>query len=334
MDLPPIVQVLLGTGFTYGMTVLGAGTVFITKNVSKKLMDFFYGFTAGVMISTSCFGLIEPAMTESSNQKWSQHVPWVPVSVGFILGAGFLKSVEMYFSGAHGHGHGHGSEYTTSNSEHNSSLAPEQVIIVENINNDNPSEVLVHNDNNNNQATKNVHVKNRNCFDRITSLMWGNEKTDTVKLRRTMLLVIAITLHNFPEGVAVGVAFGNILYAEDKEKAFHNALGLAFAVGIQNIPEGIGVSMPLRREGMSQSRAFLLGQASGLVEPIGGIIGVLAVSLVRPLLPIALSFAAGAMLFVVMEELIPESQNGHKNWATFGTLLGFLIMTILESSLG
>jgi len=330
MDLPPIVQVLLGTGFTYGMTVLGAGTVFITKNVSKKLMDFFYGFTAGVMISTSCFGLIEPAMTESSNQKWSQHVPWVPVSVGFILGAGFLKFVEMYFSGAHGHGHAPGTEHSSTTSEQ---------IALENTSEDPVSEILIHNEHNNNNNNDDNVIKpiwnnNRNCFDRITSLMWGNEKTDTVKLRRTMLLVIAITLHNFPEGVAVGVAFGNIMYAEDKDRAFHNAITLAFAVGIQNIPEGIGISMPLRREGMSQTRAFLLGQASGLVEPIGGIIGVLSVQLVRPLLPVALSFAAGAMLFVVMEELIPESQNGNKNWATFGTLLGFLIMTILESSLG
>jgi len=148
-------------------------------------------------------------------------------------------------------------------------------------------------------------------------------------------LVFAITLHNFPEGLAVGVAFGAVGSAENKHKAFSNAVALAIGIGIQDFPEGPGVSMPLRRTGMSRTRSFLHGQFSGLVEPLGGVIGAAAVLIVKPLLPFALSFAAGAMMFVVVEELIPESQKGgNRNIASLGTVLGFTLMMALDIALG
>ena len=156
--------------------------------------------------------------------------------------------------------------------------------------------------------------------------------------RRSVLLVLAITLHNIPEGLAVGVAFGAIAHAPDAAMAREMTLGaiaLAIGIGIQNFPEGLAVSMPLRREGMGRFKAFLYGQASGIVEPVAGVLGAALVIWMTPLLPYALAFAAGAMLFVVIEELIPESQrNGYSDFATLGTMAGFSIMMILDVALG
>jgi zinc transporter, ZIP family len=151
---------------------------------------------------------------------------------------------------------------------------------------------------------------------------------------RSVLLVMAITLHNIPEGLAVGVAFG-ALAADIPSASFAGAVALALGIGLQNFPEGIAVSVPLRREGFSRWKSFTYGQLSGIVEPIAGVIGAAAVILIKPILPYALSFAAGAMIFVVVEELIPESQlNKNTDIATLGTLLGFTIMMILDVALG
>lgn len=152
--------------------------------------------------------------------------------------------------------------------------------------------------------------------------------------QRSILLVLAITLHNFPEGLAVGVAFGAVA-AGLPETTLAGAVALAIGIGLQNFPEGLAVSAPLRREGLSRTKAFLYGQASGIVEPIAGVLGALAVILVQPLLPYALSFAAGAMIYVVVEELIPEAQNGeHSDMATLGVMLGFAVMMTLDVALG
>lgn len=151
---------------------------------------------------------------------------------------------------------------------------------------------------------------------------------------RSILLVSAITLHNIPEGLAVGVAFG-ALSAGIPEATLGGAIALAIGIGLQNFPEGTAVSVPLRREGMSRRRAFLYGQASGMVEPIAGVLGAAAVIYMHAILPYALAFAAGAMIFVVVEELIPESQTGsHSDIATVGSMLGFSVMMILDVALG
>jgi ZIP family zinc transporter len=152
--------------------------------------------------------------------------------------------------------------------------------------------------------------------------------------RRGVLLVLAITLHNIPEGLAVGVAFG-ALQSGTTSATLGAALALAFGIGLQNFPEGTAVSVPLHREGMPRLRAFFYGQASGVVEPISGVIGALAVIYVSAILPYALAFAAGAMIFVVVEELIPESQLGkNTDLATAGTMLGFTVMMVLDVALG
>jgi ZIP family zinc transporter len=153
--------------------------------------------------------------------------------------------------------------------------------------------------------------------------------------QRSTLLVLAITLHNIPEGLAVGVAFGAI-GAGLPSATFGAALALAIGIGIQNFPEGTAVSMPLRREGVSRWKSFMYGQASGIVEPIAGVFGALFVLKMRNILPYALCFAAGAMIFVVVEELIPESQRKEKNIdiVTMATMLGFSVMMMLDVALG
>ena len=152
--------------------------------------------------------------------------------------------------------------------------------------------------------------------------------------QRSVLLVLAITLHNIPEGLAVGVAFG-ALAADIPSASLAAAIALALGIGIQNFPEGAAVSVPLRREGFSRLKSFWYGQMSGVVEPVAGVIGALAVVLMKPILPYALSFAAGAMIFVVVEELIPESQlQKNTDIATMGAIMGFAVMMTLDVALG
>lgn len=163
-----------------------------------------------------------------------------------------------------------------------------------------------------------------------------NEEAEGVKTswQRTVLLVMAITLHNIPEGLAVGVAFG-ALGANLPSASLAGAVALALGIGIQNFPEGAAVSVPMLREGLSRRKAFWYGQASGMVEPVAGVLGAAAVILMKPILPYALAFAAGAMIFVVVEELIPESQLDHNtDIATIGALLGFAVMMTLDVALG
>jgi len=153
-------------------------------------------------------------------------------------------------------------------------------------------------------------------------------------LRRTALLVLAITLHNIPEGLAVGVAFGAV-GAGYGTATLGGAIALAIGIGLQNFPEGTAVSVPLRREGLSRMRSFYYGQMTAWVEPIAAVIGAAAVLVMQPILPYALAFAAGAMIFVVVEEVIPESQRGgHADLATSGAILGFAVMMVLDVALG
>lgn len=153
-------------------------------------------------------------------------------------------------------------------------------------------------------------------------------------LKRTTLLVLAVTLHNIPEGLAVGVAFGAVS-ANLPSATLTGAIALAVGIGIQNLPEGIAISMPLRGEGFSKFKSFWYGQLSAVVEPLAGVIGAVTVLSAKMLLPYALGFAAGAMIFVVVEELIPESQRGgNTDIATMGAIIGFIVMMTLDVGLG
>lgn len=162
------------------------------------------------------------------------------------------------------------------------------------------------------------------------------EKAEGIKTswQRSVLLITAITIHNIPEGLAVGVAFGALASSPDLP-TLTSAVILAIGIGLQNFPEGAAVSIPLRREGFSRLKAFYYGQLSGIVEPFAGVIGAYMVILISPILPYALSFAAGAMIFVVVEELIPESQTGDEtDFSTIGTMIGFATMMLLDVAFG
>lgn len=166
-------------------------------------------------------------------------------------------------------------------------------------------------------------------FDRITK-----KKTNSHSIKRSLMLIFSITLHNIPEGMAIGVAFGSVFYNLEGA-TLAAAVMLAIGIGIQNFPEGSAVSLPLRREGMSPPKAFFFGMLSGIVEPISAVVGAILVIKVQVLLPILLPFAGGAMIYVVVQELIPESQtNKKKDLMALFTILGFLLMMIFDVSLG
>ena len=170
----------------------------------------------------------------------------------------------------------------------------------------------------------------------IPHLHLGSEKPEGVKskLKKTTMMVLAVTLHNIPEGMAVGVTFAGALLG-NAGITMTGAIALAIGIAIQDFPEGAIVSMPLKSEGMSKTKAFLYGALSGIVEPIAAIITILLINVLTPILPYLLAFAAGAMIYVVVEELIPESQQGeHSNLGTIGVAVGFVIMMILDVALG
>ena len=269
---------LIGTMFTFLMTVLGSFLVFFTrKGIKEETQKIFLGFAAGVMIAASIWSLLLPAMEAAE----SYDLPaWIPAGGGFVLGGVFLWIIDC--------------------------LARKY---------------------------------------RPGKLSHGN-----------FLLFSAITMHNIPEGMAVGLAFaavgvsinaGTVLSANwegiaeifynyiDSYKIYAPAIGLALGIGIQNFPEGAAISFPLRNEGFSKGKAFLYGSLTGVVEPIFGILVTCAAGLFSPIMPWLLSFAAGAMIYVVADELIPQAkdENG-KGRGTFGVMMGFLIMMILDVALG
>lgn len=264
----PVIQALIGTLFTWGVTALGASLVFFFKEIKKNLLNGMLGFAAGVMIAASFWSLLAPGieMAEELGQ-----IPWLTAAIGFLAGGAFLFSVDKF---------------------------------------------LPH-----------LHIGQDTSQAEGIKTSW----------QRSILLVLAITLHNIPEGLAVGVAFGAVAYGLPSA-SLAGAVALAIGIGLQNFPEGAAVSIPLRREGFSRKKAFLYGQASGVVEPIAGVIGAIAIVSMRPLLPFALAFAAGAMIYVVVEELIPEAQQGEEHIrteiATIGVMIGFSIMMILDVALG
>jgi ZIP family zinc transporter len=270
MDFHPIVQALFATLFTWFVTALGAGAVFLRREISRKVLDGMLGFAAGVMIAASYWSLLAPAIEMSGDMSVPE---WFPALVGFLGGGAFLWGIDK--------------------------ILP--------------------------------HIHRRAGEE--------DEEQEGVKTawQRVTLLILAITLHNFPEGLAVGVAFGAAANrtGTEAEVLVAGAIALAIGIGIQNFPEGMAVSMPLRREGATPVKSFWYGQLSAVVEPIAGVLGAGAVIIMEPLLPYALAFAAGAMIFVVAEDLIPEAQcERNTDIATIGVMLGFAVMMFLDVSLG
>ena len=256
----------MGDGLIIGLTVpflgtaLGASTVlFMKKAMEGSMQKLLVGFAAGVMVAASVWSLLIPSMEMTGREGFMSVLPAV---IGFVLGIGFLLSLDM--------------------------IIPHQ-----------------HIDEEHSEGPKS-------------------------SLSKTTKLVLAITLHNIPEGMAVGVAFAAAAAANGMFSTA-GAMALAIGMAIQNFPEGAIVSMPLRSAGNSRRRSFWLGVLSGVVEPVALMLTLLLTDLVLPVLPYLLAFSAGAMMYVVVEELIPETQSGnHSNLGTIGFALGFILMMILD----
>lgn len=261
LQASPVVQAFWAAIFTWAMTALGAGLVFIRKDLPRGMFDALLGFAAGVMLAASYWSLLAPAIELTGGNAF-------PAAIGFLSGCLFLWGIDK---------------------------------------------VLPH-----------LHI----------GFPTNQAEGIKTKWKRSVLLVLSITLHNIPEGLALGVAFGAATFGTP-EASLGAALALAIGLGIQNLPEGAAVSLPLRREGFSKRRAFNYGQISGVVEPFAAVIGAWAVLSIAPILPYALAFAAGAMIFVVIEELIPEAQrSGDSDLASLGTILGFTLMMMLDVMMG
>eukprot|EP00039_Didymoeca_costata_P007819 m.104228 g.104228 ORF g.104228 m.104228 type:complete len:318 (+) comp13838_c0_seq6:106-1059(+) len=314
-SLSPIWQAVAGTMFTWGVTAAGAGVVFVSDSKNQNLLDASLGFSAGVMLAASYWSLLAPAIemaTDSKSYGEEGEFSFVPVSIGFLLGAAFVYGSDVLLK----------SRGITS-----------ELDAIKNSEEDSTSSQPSTNEVQDKQGTK---LRKRKGSPDDTSTKASEKKSEkekTSRWRRTLLLAIAVTVHNIPEGLAVGVGFGAV--GTVKSATFARARNLAIGIGIQNFPEGLAVSMPLHRAGYSKMKAFWYGQMSGMVEPIAGLLGAMAVSFATPLLPYALSFAAGAMVYVVMDDIVPEYQeSGNQTLGTWGCIVGFIVMMSLDVALG
>lgn len=251
----PYLQSLLAGLFAFFLTSLGSSIIFLFQSVNQKMMNYMISMAAGIMLASSFFSLLNPAIEISSQIHQNKGL----LFLGFLIGGGFLLFCNQIFK--------------------------------------------------------------RFSFDQENNL---NRK-------RCILLFTSITLHNIPEGLAIGVAFGSILYGN----SLISAVSLAFGIAIQNFPEGAAISLPMRKEGVSCFYSFLFGVLSGIVEPIFALIGAFVVLKINIILPFILSFAAGAMIYVTVLELIPECLSlKNKDLTAFILLIGFSIMMFLEILLG
>lgn len=255
-NIHPLISALLGTGFTFIMTTLGASAVFFFKrSKGESTRRFFLGFASGVMIAASIWSLIIPSIERSESLGL---IPWIPAAVGFALGGMFFVFIDKY-----------------------------------------------------------------------VPTFFSKDKFGS-----SGKMILAVTLHNIPEGMAVGLAFA-MASQNESSVTIASAIALAIGIGIQNFPEGTAIALPLLDEGYTKKRAFLSGLISGVVEPIGGILTVFIVGSAIWMMPWLLSFAAGCMIFVVADELIPQAyRDNSSNIGAIGVMTGFLIMMVLDVALG
>ncbi|XP_068120666.1 zinc transporter ZIP11 isoform X1 [Hyperolius riggenbachi] len=325
----PVQQSLLGTLFTWGLTAAGSALVFIFSSGQRRILDGSLGFAAGVMLAASYWSLLAPAIEMSAHYG---SLSFLPAAIGFFFGAAFVYLADLLLP-ALGMSDDPFSVATYDSKppkEKNEDSAYGDRDLSIRI-----GRVLPHKD----------KIENGDVYQRKRGplaspveepLLLSHRETPNKEgssWRRIMLLILAITIHNIPEGLAVGVGFGAI--GKTASATFENARNLAIGIGIQNFPEGLAVSLPLKGAGVSTWKAFWYGQLSGMVEPIAGVLGAIAISLAEPMLPYALAFAAGAMVYVVMDDIIPEAQtSGNGKLASWTCILGFVVMMSLDVGLG
>ncbi|XP_047465500.1 zinc transporter ZIP11-like isoform X2 [Mugil cephalus] len=324
----PVTQALLGTLFTWGLTAAGAALVFVFSSRQKRILDGSLGFAAGVMLAASYWSLLAPAIDMAEDSGKYGSFAFVPVAIGFTLGAAFVYFADLAMPLL-----GVGTDPHTA-----LALPPESKLAKE--------EPLFHLSDSDEMTIRIDKIENGDVYQRRRGPQSGHSDGQESgskqqegagqtgsRWRRIVLLILAITIHNIPEGLAVGVGFGAI--GKTSSATFESARNLAIGIGIQNFPEGLAVSLPLRGSGVSTWKAFWYGQLSGMVEPVAGLLGAVAVVLAEPLLPYALAFAAGAMVYVVVDDIIPEAQvSGNGKLASWTSILGFVVMMSLDVGLG
>jgi len=331
----PVTQALLGTLMTWGLTAAGAAVAFFIKGNQRVMLDGSLGFAAGVMLAASYWSLLAPAIDMAAESPtYGEQFAFVPVAIGFFLGAVFVYGSDVFMSHA-----GMDSPINMLLDKRAEDEVSNDPIADENRDSSfgSPSSAV--------QISKDsgVHRRRRHrtpsCdsaeegIKDIEMLQLGKKDVEDARWKRILLLIVAITVHNIPEGLAVGVGFGAV--GKSEQATFENARNLAIGIGIQNFPEGLAVSLPLKAAGFSASKAIWYGQLSGLVEPFAGVLGALLVGLMQPILPYALAFAAGAMVYVVIDDIIPEAQTcGNGKVASWGAMIGFLVMMSLDVGLG
>ncbi|XP_050391942.1 zinc transporter ZIP11 [Patella vulgata] len=325
----PVYQAFLGTLLTWGLTALGSALVFVFQSGQRKILDGSLGFAAGVMTAASYWSLLAPAIeTAEQSGLYGVEGQWafVPVAIGFALGAVFVYGADvlMPYLGFTG-------KDITSSLDNNTKLEKDGELLNIQINeNEVNSRGKSETTRLRRPGTMNSSIPTRITNDDSSKKPAGYTETSW---KRILLLIIAVTIHNIPEGLAVGVGFGAV--GKTKTATFESARNLAIGIGIQNFPEGLAVSLPLRGSGMSLWKCFWYGQLSGLVEPIAGVLGAAAIVIAEPLLPYALAFAAGAMIYVVVDDIIPEAQTcGNGKLASWGAVVGFIVMMSLDVGLG
>jgi zinc transporter 11 len=320
----PVTQAFFGTLFTWSMTAAGAAVCLFVRGSQRKLLDASLGFAAGVMTAASFWSLLQPALELAAGSgRYGENgkYAFLPVGAGFLLGALFVFGADRLITvlGVHSpnmmlalNATGSRRESRRSSTRRESHYVPETTTI----------EGFGETGGALHQRKKSFEEGDVCNIEEIQKGQW----------KRILLLVVAITVHNIPEGLAVGVGFG--LTGSGSTYELDKARNLAFGVGIQNFPEGLAVSLPLQAAGFSTLKAFWYGQLSGMVEPIFGVLGAYAVGLATPILPYALAFAAGAMIYVVVDDIIPEANTDENGkLATWGAVVGFLVMMALDVGL-
>ncbi|CAG9530478.1 unnamed protein product [Cercopithifilaria johnstoni] len=360
-----IPQAFVASLFTWGVTALGAAVVFFTPPSNKKLLDVSLGFAAGIMIAASFWSLLAPAIELSEIDMGS--FAFLPVAVGFAAGSAFVYAADRMMPSCVL------SEIAVVDLlKEDVTVSPKvvkplDVIVGESISmvklkesNDNiarygsaPAKTAgqisrrrtannrIHRTDDSTTSTNNTDGSTSDAATTAVTVEENGTRTidkehaliAPISWRRILLLIIAVTVHNIPEGLAVGVAFGSI--GKTAKATFESAFALSLGIGLQNFPEGLAVSLPLAAFGHTKMKSFFYGQLSGMVEPLGALAGSAAVILMEPVLPYALSFAAGAMIYVVLDDIIPEAQrNGNGRLASISSVIGFLIMMALDVGLG
>ncbi|KIH61133.1 metal cation transporter, ZIP family [Ancylostoma duodenale] len=326
----PVWQALIAGCFTWGVTALGAALVFVMKHQNRKLLDLSLGFAAGVMTAASFWSLLAPAIEIS--EKTMGSLAFLPVAVGFAVGAAFVHFADRMLPSC-----------VMGDTAVVDYLAPsktETQLSLVSANGSESTQAPRYDHSDKSSGLRRRGLTNRSVPDNQECVEENDAATAQDKevmrrledeyrssWRRIMLLILAVT------GLAVGVGFGSV--GKTEAAKFETAFNLAIGIGLQNFPEGLAVSLPLAAFGHSKLKAFWYGQLSGMVEPISAILGAAAIILMEPILPYALAFAAGAMIYVVVDDIIPEAQrSGNGKLASVACIIGFLVMMCMDVGLG